>query len=243
MKTRLLIHRFVRRQRTALLAVSLAVLCIGCKHATTDSLGVPISEIDQIYTRTGTNIRIDILHYAGDSGPGADFTTEQKAQIVKALESLTDQQLIQSHVYKIVPEGSNFPSGVRIAAPLGASNNYIMFINVSPSDPNLENEILTAMGFPPAATAASSTKAPTSPSANIVPASGGPTTVTPLDAQGSQAISSQSPSTYVPIKSKEGMQAVMSDYSLGQSKDPNKQPTFQDQVRPHGDVSIVTPDK
>jgi len=243
MKINLLIHRFVRRQRTALLVVSSALLCTGCglPKVTQDSLGNNVSQIQQVYTRAGTDIKIDILKGCYDSGrgpcvPGApDLTSAQITLITQALDKLSAQQLIQSGIntIEVIP---NDPPGI-------TKFNNVIVVSEPASDTNIGNEILIAMGFPPAATAASSTKSPPSPSPNLMPASGGPTTVTPLDAQGSQAISSQSPSTYVPIKSKEGMQAVMSDYSLGQSKDPTKQPTFQDQVRPHGDVNIVTPEK
>jgi len=249
MKTNLLIRRIVSFPSTSWLA--LAVLFTGCKPdiGPADSLGFYQFQIDQVYERPSAGIRIDILHTCVGMGsppgceviPPLDLTSTEKKLIVQALDSLSDADLIKSGLKFINPRPdpnylSDKPTftngGLDIPVP-------DTFIPNRPSNLNIGNEVLTALGFPPAATPASSSATSTLSAAIVTPSSGGQTAITPLEARGINITSPKAPSSYVPMTSKEGMQEVNSEYNFSQTKDTNKLPTLRDLIRPHGDVQIV----
>src|SRR5947209_866809 len=97
------------------LMIALVAFCTGCSKSQTatptpppddpkDIYGVPLSQIDYVYLRDTMDpshpIRIDFLHA---STPEGDFTDAEKALLIKALEAMPTQMLINLDLHVFEP--------------------------------------------------------------------------------------------------------------------------------------------
>ena len=234
--------------------MSLSVLCTGCwwdnPHlGPIDSQGFYGFQIDQVYERPSAKIRIDILHACVGAGspPGCevipvyDFTPTEIKLLVQALDSLSDADLLKSGLKFINPElDPNYltdkPTYTNGGLDIPVPDTYIPN---RPSNLNIRDELLTALGFPPPATPGASSPALTPAAALVTTPALRETTAVPLESHDIVMTSEKSPSDYQPIDSPTGQQALNSENAMVLNKDPKKLPTLLDQIRPHGQITII----
>jgi len=135
----------------SLLGGMLAFLLIAGLKGIGGPGGPQPSAIAATYTRPGTKINIIFTTaqgFYGYPGVGQDFSSTQISLMETALDTLTDQQILQSGLTTILPA----PQSLHDEGKWGPT------ILLDPNDPNLITHFLTFLGFPPPAPSTGSQK-------------------------------------------------------------------------------------
>ena len=225
-----------------------------------DEHGTRIAHIDVAYRRPGTPIKINLMKGVGSGAepvPEAGFSDADKALIFKALDMLTDEELLNTGIYLLYPQvnpRSTLPSVYRPGIGGGhTEDNTIIFTfkenkSVRLLDPELGNLLLAALGFPDRKVSLSNLSAPLQDNAEkpgavldrLAPLLPRKPSGLPLGSPKAMVISPEPPTAYVSLLSPEGLRALSAERQLAARGRPQDL-TLEDQIRPHGEWGVTAP--
>lgn len=234
-----------------IIVASVAVLLsAGCKKSPSgganeplDAYGYTASSLQFVYTRP-SGLRID---FPKTLNPEQSFTDAEIAVIVKAFDTLTDDELV--HVQVVQPDDvPGSPTHIFYRPDLNLV--HVVFSQPRtgrPLDANIGNKILASMGYSARAISPSSkvfneaTQEYLFP--EVMPGLSQPLVVPKAAPLGSplEVVSPNTPEVYTPLTSRAGHNALAAENSLV-VKGNYKAITVDDVLRPHGNAqTLVVP--
>lgn len=224
-----------------MLAFAAVMLSAGCQKAPPsapneplDPYGYTAKSLQFVYTRP-SGLRID---FPKTLNPEQSFTDAEIAVIVKAFDTLTDEEL--AHVQIVQPD--DVPgSTMHIFYRPDLNLVHIVFGQARtgrPLDPNLGSAVLASMGYSGGRSIAQSTKVfdestqnylfpEVMPGAPIAPAKSAPPINSPVT-----VVSPAPPISYIPLTTRAGHNALADENGLA-VKGNYKTITVDDVLRPH----------
>jgi hypothetical protein len=262
-------HKLAKYTFVALVATS----CTGCGKTdkkskepapgdVVDVYGIPQKFLADVYTRPGTNIRIDFVK---SLDPSEDFTPAEIAHLRATLDTLTNEELASKNIKFF---NSYFVPQTFLYVDYTPANNSVGFIFKQPAgsrplDPLLGFHLLKALGLSRPPTGISSLESrrvfnsetgeyvvpeldPTIPPSLISPIPIAPSNLTPQTglpsfvSRPTEVISPNDPTQYVPLISRDGLNVLAAERRLAELEDI-AQITTMDQIRAHIPDAVILP--